>query len=174
MKKIAALSVCMVMAASLFSCGDKDNKKSKSSPGKVANDYMDACYRKKGGEKVLSLIYPDEYIKKLKDDGDWKDEIAEYNDEIRDCLEDYKIKIDSVKRGNEIKDLEGAESYFESRYKIKSADVSKGYEYKAKIKITEHDNEDTRTISDKFCVVKLDGDWKIIPTSADFFENYAD
>lgn len=181
MKKFAALSVCTVMAASFVSCGDeiqksdKSSRSSESGPDKAAREYLDACYSRKGGEKFCKLIFPDEYIEKLKNSEDWEDEIRYWNDEIGDILREYKVNVDQIKKVNELDDLKCAESYFIVHRYIDSIDVTKGYEYTAKVQITDRENGEKEIKTENFCVVEVNDDWKVVPVSAyTLEEQYAD
>ncbi len=174
MKKITALSVCMVMVASFVSCGDSDksskssenSKISKSGSDKAAKDFMDFS-NKKTGEIFYTSIFPDERIEELKDSGEWEDLINKYNDDMEDSP--YKFKVKDVKKGEELINLEYAESYFSDEMDV-DVEVTKGYEYIAKVQLTNRDDEKKHTNTRKYCVVEVNDDWKVIPISAEELE----
>ena len=181
MKKfLAILAACMTIAISLISCSDKNNndskKKNQSGSDKIANDYAETCYSKKGGETHYTLTSPDEYIEELKADDKWDSMIDDYNDLAKVRLVSYEFTVKDVKKGDELskKALAGVESCFEKYYNIEGLEAEKGYEYKIKFQAVDKENGDKNTSIDKICVVKLDEGWKVIPCDAEFLECYAD
>lgn len=179
MKKLAALSVCMIIAAAFVSCGDsnkksdKSRKNSESGSDKAAREYVETYIgRKKDGEKLCTLIFPDEYIEKLKDSNDWEDEIDYWNDEIDYILRDYKVNVEQIEKVKELDDLKCAEIYFISHRYIDSIDVTKGYEYTAKVRITNRESGEKEIKTENFCVVEVNDDWKVIPADIEYLEEY--
>ena len=137
----------------------------------AANKYAKALTKKSGGKAYLSLTLPDDVIKEMKDDDEWKDAVEDYNDGMSDLLDDVKIKVKSVKKGSKLnkKALKGAEAYWEDQ----GADdpkAKKGYEFKIKLQKKEDGDKDTNTT--KICVVKFKGEgWKVIPLDADYLKS---
>lgn len=133
----------------------------------AANKFAKAGTKKNGGKTVLSLTLPDDVIKDMKDDDEWKDSIEDYNDTMSDLLEDTKIKVKSVKKGKKLskKALKGAEVYWEN---IGADDpkAKKGYVFK--IKTQKKSDGEKKTETEEICVVKFKGEgWKVIPKSSD-------
>lgn len=176
MKKILALTASLVMAVSFVSCGSSGSGKkssSKSGADKAANDFVESNFSPTGAKTYYTLRFPDEHIKKLKDNDDWEDRINDENEDVEDMLDDYKVNIKSVKKGDELTDdqLMAAEAYFYDYYDC-DVTASKGYEYTAKIEIIERDDEDDKeTEKYLFCVVELKEGWKVINWSADDLED---
>lgn len=162
MKKITALSVGLIMAVSFVSCGDGNKKSSKSGSDKAAEDFMDFS-----GEMFYTSIFPDERIEELKDSGEWEDLIDKYNDDMEDSS--YKYKAKDVKKGEELVNLEYAKSYFSDEMDV-DVEVTKGYEYIAKVQCTNRDDGKKDTYTRKYCVVEVNDDWKVIPISAEELE----
>ncbi len=176
MKKLLALTASLLMAASFVSCGDDDGGNGKSSgksgSDKAANDYAESYYSPNGAKTCLTLWYPDEYIEELKDNDKWEYEIEDFNDDTRDYLEEYKINIKEVKKGDELTDdqLMAAEAYFDDYYDC-DVTASKGYEYEIKYEEIYLEDDDKETDTEKICVVKLDEGWKIVGYGADDLED---
>lgn len=137
----------------------------------AANKYAKALTKKSGGKTVLSLTLPDDAIKDLKDDDEWKDNIEDYNDTRESYLEDTKIKIKSVKKGKKLsnKALKGAEKYWEKQG-AEDPKAKKGYEFKIKMQLKNDGEKDT--VTQKICVVKFKGEgWKVIHDDADYLSS---
>lgn len=163
------------MTTSFVSCGDsvKSSKSSESGSDKAAREYVNASWcRKKGGEKLCTLIFPDEYIERLKDSDDWEDEINYWNNEIGDVFREYKANVDQIEKVKELDDLELAESYFIGHRYVDSIDVTKGYEYIAKIQITDRESREKETKTENFCVVEVNDNWKVIPADIEYLKEY--
>lgn len=145
----------------------------------AVNKYAKASTKKNGGKTVYSLMYPDEYIKDLKDDDKWEEKLDDYKDMMEEELDEYKFKIKDVKKGNKLKKvaLKGAEEYFKNTYDVE-VDVKKGYEFTVKIQSKDKEDGDKDTSKEKICAVKVKGEgWKIITESKDSLEElgeYAD
>ena len=134
----------------------------------AAKSYAKSITKKGKGKTYYSLTLPDDKIKDLKDDDDWKDKIEDYNDGIKDSIDDgYKYKLKSVKKGKKLSKtaLKGAEKYWKENG-ADDPEAKKGYEYKIRVQV-KHDG-DKKTKTEKVCVVKFKGEgWKVIEYSAD-------
>ena len=137
----------------------------------AAKKYAKSITKKGKGKAYYSLTLPDDKIKELKDDEDWKDMIEDYNDDMADDLDDgVKLKLKSVKKGKKLnkKALKGAEKTWESAG-ADDPEAKKGFEYKIKVQV--NDDGDKDTVTRKVCVVKFKGEgWKVIETSAESLE----
>lgn len=138
----------------------------------AAKSFAKSITKKGKGKTYYSLTLPDDEIKELKDDDDWKDKVEDYNDGIKDNIDDgYKYKIKSVKKSKKLSKaaLKGAEKYWEE----KGADdpkAKKGYEYKIRIQ-TKYDGE-KETDTRKICVVKFKGEgWKVLTCDANYLKD---
>lgn len=139
----------------------------------AANKYAKNFYNKNGFKKVTKVTMLNEAYKEYKDSDDFDDDKDTFKDTIEALKDnDVKVKIKSVKKGKKLgsKELKGAKAYFKSQAKEYKVDddieVKKGYEFKIKAKI-KHDGE-TKTTTEKICVVKVKGNgWKVIEQSAD-------
>ena len=174
MKKLFALSLsCLTIMTCFVGCGDDDDDGSKKSgPDAAIEAFAKACTSKNGGKNYYTYQYPESYIKELKEDDEWEDMINDYNDDLADYLEDCKITVKDVKKGDKFDDdtLKSAESYFESRYDA-DVKITEGYEYKVKIQYEEDGEKETQT--ELICAVKLKDDgWKVINDDADYISSY--
>ncbi|MBQ8181400.1 MAG: hypothetical protein IJ010_05445 [Ruminococcus sp.] len=139
----------------------------------AANKYAKNMYKKSGFKSVSKVSLLDDAYKEYKKSDEFdddKDEFKEMIDNMKD--NDVKFKVKSVKKGKKLKKdaLKGAEVYFEEQadeFDVDDdIDVKKGYEFKIKVKM-KADGE-SKTTTQKICVVKVKGNgWKVIPESAD-------
>lgn len=103
MKKfLAILAVCMTMAISLISCGDKNNNDSKkeslSGSDKAASDFAEYLCGKSDAETHLKLILPESKIEELKNRDEWDNVIKYSSDQFSAILEDYQVVVKEVKK----------------------------------------------------------------------------
>lgn len=186
MKKILAiLTVCVTMATAFVSCKAKKDGTEKQADilldadimsgnadirsdgsDKAATDYSECFFREKSGETYYTLTFPDEYIKKLKNDAEWEDLISDFNYDQEIFCANYEVRSKEVKKESELSDneLASAELYFEELYGC-SVEAVRGYEYSVKAEVFAKEyGEESKSI--KFCVVELGEGWKIIEISA--------
>lgn len=174
MKKLFALSLsCLTIMTCFVGCGDDDDDGSKKSgPDAAVEALFEAGTSKNGGKKYYTYQYPESYIKELKEDDEWDELIEDFNDNRADVLEDCKITVKDVKKGDKLDDdtLKSAESYFESRYDA-DVKITEGYEYKVKIRYQSDEEKETNV--EKVCAVKLkDEGWKVILDDADYISSH--
>lgn len=161
---IVLLIVLMLLVISTMSGG----------PNSVVKKYAKSTTDKRGGKTYYSLTYPDDVLKEIKGDGDYRDLIDEYN-EMREDEIDYldgkatMPKFDKITRKEKLSksQLRRAEEYFEflcESFDVDGddIDVTKGYEIKYRSKYKNEDG-DKRNLKTTIWVVKVKGDgWKVL------------
>lgn len=168
---IAAAAVAIVLVKN--NKGGSSGKKSSSSAEDAAKTYAENMYDKNGFEKCIKITMLDDVYKVYKKDEAFEDDKDEHKDFIENLKDEkIKIKVESVKKGNELsdKEIKYALNYFKEQADAWDVDVDavidKGYEFKIKMSI-DYDGK-TETHTEKICVVNIKGEgWKVVNRSAD-------
>lgn len=180
-KSLALLLSSLMAAVSFTACGDSGDSDggSSSGPDKIVKKWAEAAISPNGAEDYFTCSIPDEYIKTLKDEGEWDDMIDTYNDNIADELNDgISYRIDSVKKGDELteEEIKGAEFYL-SRNCDEEITVTEGYWYE--VKATRSNDEEDDTQKGTVAAVKLPEDgWKVIQRDSEellyYYDSYSE
>ena len=182
MKKIIPFAAAVMMAVSLYSCGQPKtapNAVPEANPAVAQKNenYEDAlkeCFNASfslnGGEIFYSYMFPDAYVQDMKDKGDYNSIINNFNDnqKSRPDLTDNVYAFGNIKNSIAISDkqIAAVKSYFADKCADRielsedSIDVREGYEVNYTFTKNGEDGG-----SDTALAVKIgDEGWKVIPS----------
>lgn len=151
------------------------------SPKHAAKRFAKSLTKEKGGKTYFSYVYPDEYIKNIKDATyvgkhssvkSWDDDVSNYRSVKEEEFSGGKLKVEKVENTGRLSTeaVNSASNYFKTKYGVQNYHCTKGYEFKITFDKEGSDTAPSYTV----CVIKLKKEgWKVIEmTPEQLIEEY--
>ncbi len=144
-------------------------------PNHAAKKFARSLTKEKSGKTYFSMIYPDEFIKNIKDSfyierhpsvTSWDNELSNYKKLKKEEFSNGKLKVKKVEKTSRLSTeaVNAASNYFKTKFSVQNYHCTRGYEYSITF---DKEGADESPIY-RVCLVKLKNDgWKVIEMTAE-------